>query len=343
MISEYTNRQVSPNKDRSRNENGNSSKRTDVGRRRKKTSIPRIPAKMVEKRQRRHFLLSFVLPLTVTTVWFCIFPSFGWIDLLVISFMWTLTGGLGVSIGFHRYFSHRSFEATPLLQFLMGAAGSMAGQGSITYWVSLHRCHHQHSDHESDPHSPKPIRFESPTLAQRIRAFMHGHMGWVLRHDVPSPKHFAHDCLRDSLINFFDRTYSLWIAIGVLLPGLTLFFIENSLVALGRGMIVGGCLRLLMGNQIIWAVNSLCHTAGDREFETKDSSTNNWLIVLLGFGEGWHNNHHAFPWSARFGFGRKQIDPGWAAIQLFSLLRLASRAKQPNGAQISKLKIHHPV
>ena len=236
-------------------------------------------------------------------------------------------------MAFTDIYTHRSFSAHPALQIAMAAAGSMAAQGPLTYWVTVHRCHHQHSDDEEDPHSPQPLNKQAPLL-RRIAAFLHGHMGWVLRHDVPIPLIYARDLRNNRIVRFFDRTYWAWTIFGIILPGTLMFLIEPSIRGFFRGCVFGGLLRILVGNQIIWAINSVCHTHGDRTFETRDDSANNWLLAIPAFGEGWHNNHHAFPWSARFGLRWWQVDVGWWAIRGFNLVGLASQPKCPTPTQI---------
>jgi stearoyl-CoA desaturase (delta-9 desaturase) len=292
-----------------------------------------IPAKRLAARQLIHFLVWTVLPLPFLACYFFFSPHITALDLILLTAMWTLTGCLGISIGYHRFYTHHSFEAHPVLQYLMGAAGSMAAQGPVTYWVTLHRCHHQHSDENEDPHSPHPQE-ESASVLRRLAAFLHGHMGWVVSHDVPMPLIYARDLRKNPIVNFFDRTYWFWPFLGIILPGLLMLFIDPSMRGFLRGCVFGGLLRILVGNQIIWAINSLGHTHGSHTFDTGDNSANNWLLALPAFGEGWHNNHHAFPWSARFGLRWWQFDFGWWVIRCFGLVGLASKVKYPTPVQI---------
>jgi stearoyl-CoA desaturase (delta-9 desaturase) len=294
-----------------------------------------IPAERLAKKQALHFVLVTILPVAVVALWFSIYRSIHAADILLATGMWILTGGLGISLGFHRYFTHGSFTAHPVLQTMMAAAGSMAGQGPVTYWVSIHRCHHQHSDVDGDPHSPVPS-LHNPSWYDRSRAFLHGHMGWVVRHDVPSPLRFARDVAKNPVVSFFDQSYWLWVITGIILPGMVGFGIDRSVHGFFRGCVFGGFLRLLIGNQIIWAINSVCHAKGRAAFMTKDFSKNNLLLVLPSFGEGWHNNHHAFPWSARFGLQFWEIDLGWWALDFFKRIGLATDLKQPSAAQIAE-------
>jgi stearoyl-CoA desaturase (delta-9 desaturase) len=187
--------------------------------RRERRDLPRfIPADRLAKKQLLHFSIVTLVPSALVIIWFFEFPSFMWSDVLLAILMWILVGGFEISLGYHRYFTHGSFTAHPVLQAALAAAGSMAGQGPVTYWVAIHRCHHQHSDASGDPHSPVS-ELASPPWYKRWSAFLHGHVGWVLRHDVPSPLHFARDVARNPIVRFFDRTYWFWGIAGIALPG----------------------------------------------------------------------------------------------------------------------------
>ncbi len=297
-----------------------------------------IRAADVASKQRWHFMITTIGPVVICLVWFMLYPAICGIDLGILVAMWILTGGLGVSIGYHRYFTHSAFKAHPLLRYFMAASGSMAAQGPITYWVAVHRCHHRYSDDVLDPHSPRPFANEN-SFCNRVRAFFHGHMGWVVTHDVPRPIRFARDLTKDPQIRFFDRTYRVWVLLGIAAPGLLMLTFDTSIRGFVRGCVFGGFLRIVLGNQLIWAINSVCHTAGTREFDARDNSANNWLLAIPTFGEGWHNNHHAFQWSARFGLRWWQIDLGWLAIRGFAKMGLASQLKQPTREQIKSFPV----
>ncbi len=162
-----------------------------------------VPAERLVARQRFHFLVWTAFPFLAIVGWFLVQPHVAVLGIVFLLAMWVVTGCLGISIGFHRYYAHHSFEAHPALQIAMAAAGSMAAQGPVTYWVTVHRCHHQHSDDEEDPHSPQPLNKQVPLL-RRIAAFLHGHMGWVLRHDIPIPLIYAGDLRNNRIVRFFD-------------------------------------------------------------------------------------------------------------------------------------------
>lgn len=289
-----------------------------------------IPASRLSQKQKVHFFLWTVLPLFCSPFVFLLTlsESLPWLpSVLIFCGMWGLTGGLGISVGYHRYFTHKSFEAPVWLESVMALAGSMAAQGPLFYWVAIHRCHHEHSDQNGDPHSPKPS--ESDWL-NRVLSFWHGHMGWVITHDVPNPAFYAKDLRRKPHLDFFNRTYALWSVLGLILPGLILLPFHPNMTGFWQGVLWGGLMRILIGNQIIWSINSVCHCFGSRSYEVSDGSTNFPMLAIFSFGESWHNNHHAFPYAATFSQKWWQIDLGYYAICLFELMGFANKVKRPN-------------
>jgi stearoyl-CoA desaturase (Delta-9 desaturase) len=236
--------------------------------------------------------------------------------------MWFLVGGVGVSVGLHRHFSHRAFVAKPSLRAAMAMLGCMAGQGTVSYWVALHRSHHTHSDRPGNLHSPVPAAHDT---SNRWLAFLQGHIGWVWRHDVPSPIRYAADLIRDPLVVRIDRFYNWIVLSGIALPGLAGIAIWGGFNGFLIGAYWGG---LAFGHHIIWAINSLCHFSGNRPYDTGDQSSNVGWLSILSFGESWHNNHHQYPTSARFKHHWWQSDSGWAFIRLAKRLNFASSVKQ---------------
>ncbi len=241
-------------------------------------------------------------------------------EIPLLLFMWILTGDFGISVGYHRLFTHRSFETTSSVRAALAIAGAMAGQGPVTYWVAIHRAHHMHSDHEGDPHSPT---VDSDSMFDRVRAFCHGHFAWALQHEIPSPKQYAPDLLKDATLRKIGRLYPLWVVLGLLLPGLIGALLTFSWKGFVGGVLWGGFIRLAVVNHLIWAVNSIGHKFGRHDFDTGDNSRNNSMLATLTFGEGWHNTHHAKPHSARFSQHWWQIDIGYCTIRLLELLGLA--------------------
>lgn len=254
-----------------------------------------IPASRVARQQKQHLLIWNIIPLlgSIVAIALALKNSVALIEVLVAVAMWLLTAGLGISVGFHRCFTHRAFEAKNWLRVVMAVAGSMAAQGPVVYWVSLHRRHHECTDAEGDPHSPQAT---STSYWGKLRGFWHGHMGWVVKpHNVPSPKYYARDLLKDRSLMFVNKHYHWWAISGIILPGLIVALLESSMTGFLQGVLWGGFVRITIQNQLIWSVNSVCHKIGNREYETPDSSRNNFWIAMLTFGEGWHNNHHVFP------------------------------------------------
>src|ERR1035437_1400436 len=231
-----------------------------------------------------------------------------WQDLLVLAITYTLTG-LGITVGYHRLFTHRSFKTTRMMRALLAVLGSMAVEGPVIEWVATHRKHHRFSDHPGDPHSP-PLDH-----VQGWRGVLHGlahaHVGWMFRgKDTANPARYAKDLLADRDLRFISRTFPLWVAAGLAIPfGLGLA-LTGSVVGGLTGLLWGGAVRILLLHHATFSINSLCHFFGRRRFATGDESRNLLWLALPTLGEAWHNNHHAFPTSARHGLGRRQLDPG---------------------------------
>jgi stearoyl-CoA desaturase (Delta-9 desaturase) len=215
--------------------------------------------------------------------------------------------GLGVSIGFHRLLSHGSFECRPAVKATLLILGSMAGQGRCIGWVAHHRKHHAYSDRSGDPHSP-------------LDGFVHAYFGWILRDPPPERERYCKRLLQDPLVSFIDRTMPIWLLLGLAIP---------FVVAGWDGLLWGGFARMAFFSQVAYSVNSFGHSFGSRPFETKDESRNNWFLAVLGFGDGWHNNHHAFPSMAYHGMRRRQVDLSALVIRLLATLGLAWNVKLP--------------
>jgi stearoyl-CoA desaturase (delta-9 desaturase) len=230
-----------------------------------------------------------------------------WQDLVVLAITYTLTG-LGVTVGFHRLFTHRSFKTTRALRAVLAVLGSMSVEGPVIEWVSTHRKHHQFSDEEGDPHSPHAGR--APGWRGALRGLAHAHVGWMFRgKDMANPRRYAKDLLADRDLRFISRTFPLWVAAGLALPfGLGLA-LTGSLAGGLTGVLWGGAVRVLILHHATFSINSLCHFYGRRPFATGDESRNLAWLAPIALGEAWHNNHHAFPTSARHGLGRGQVDP----------------------------------
>ena len=218
---------------------------------------------------------------------------------------------VGVEMGFHRYFSHHSFKAGKGIEVALAICGSMAAQGPLVQWVCDHRKHHRFTDRVGDPHSPHAL---PGTLVYKL---WHAHIGWLFRRELHDPTMYAKDLLRNQRLMQVSQYYHLWVGIGILVPGLVLYVVEGGqLIALLKGMLYGGGLRIFVGHHAVWSVNSFGHYFGSRPFDTREHSRNNLWLVLPTLGGGWHNNHHAYPASAVTNAKWWQIDP----IGLFILL-----------------------
>jgi stearoyl-CoA desaturase (delta-9 desaturase) len=230
-----------------------------------------------------------------------------WQDLLVLAITYTLTG-LGVTVGFHRLFTHRSFKTARPVRALLAVLGSMAVEGPVIEWVATHRKHHNYSDLPGDPHSPHLD--PAPGWRGALRGLGHAHLGWMFRgKDMANPARYARDLLADSDLRFISRTFPLWVGVGLLVPFGLGIALTGTLVGGLTAMLWGGAVRVFLLHHITFSINSLCHYFGRRPFTTGDQSRNLAWLAPLAFGEAWHNNHHAFPTSARHGLNRWQVDP----------------------------------
>ena len=233
--------------------------------------------------------------------------NFSWAAVGLAIFLHWVTGGLGITLGFHRLVSHRSFQTPKWLEYFLVFCGTLACQGGPVEWIGMHRIHHLHSDLETDPHDSN-------------QGFWWSHLGWML-HYVPAESEiprFTKDIADDPVYQFVQKYFVLLqVALGVLL------FLLG-----GWSFVVWGIfVRLVVVYHCTWLVNSATHKFGYRTYESGDKSTNCWWVALLVYGEGWHNNHHAFQYSARHGMQWWEIDITWMTIQLLQALGLASNVK----------------
>ncbi|HVK14481.1 MAG TPA: acyl-CoA desaturase, partial [Gemmataceae bacterium] len=237
--------------------------------------------------------------------------GFRWADLGLLLGMTVLTG-LGITVGFHRLFTHRSFETAWPVQFALGVLGSMAVQGPLWKWVATHRRHHQHSDREGDPHSPHP---HAAGLAGVLRGFWHAHVGWAFDRDIPGLERYVPDILRSRLLRTVSALFPLWVVLGLAVPAALGGLLSWSWQGAVLGLIWGGLVRVLLVHHVTWSINSACHLWGGKPHDCGDESRNNLIFGILAFGEGWHNNHHAFPTSARHGLRWWQFDASYLVIR----------------------------
>lgn len=229
-----------------------------------------------------------------------------WRDVAIFLGMY-LPCGLGITVGFHRLLTHRSFKTKTWLRALLAIFGTMAIEGPVIDWVTFHRQHHAYSDKPGDPHSPHVGRGEGWRGA--LSGLAHAHLGWLFEKvQRGSRERYAPDLLGDPLIRFVDKTFILWSLLGLAIPFALGALIGGTLGAGLDGLIWGGAVRMFVLHHVTYSINSLCHFFGRRRFATEDESRNLMWLAPLSLGESWHNNHHAFPTSAFHGIGRHEID-----------------------------------
>ncbi len=241
-------------------------------------------------------------------------------DLAVFAIMYLLTG-LGITVGFHRLFTHRSFKTSPAVRGVFAVLGSAAIEGPVISWVSDHRKHHAFSDREGDPHSPHVDHGVGWRGA--LRGLAHAHVGWLFIHTQRgSRERYAPDLLADPVVSFVDRTFFVWTVVGLAAAFGLGYAIGGSLRAGLTGLLWGGAVRMLVLHHMTYSINSLCHFFGRRDYATEDHSRNLLWLALPTLGEAWHNNHHAFPTSASHGLSWRQPDISALVIRTMARLGL---------------------
>jgi stearoyl-CoA desaturase (Delta-9 desaturase) len=245
-------------------------------------------------------------------------------DLAILAVMYVLTG-LGITVGYHRMLTHRSFQAPKPVEYAFAVLGSMAVQGPVMAWVADHRKHHAHADQEGDPHSPHVGHGDG--VGGVMRGLWHAHVGWLLSEQgQASARKYAPDLYEDRGMRVINRRFPLLVLLSLAIPALAGWALTGgSLGGAATGLLWGGLVRIFFVHHITWSVNSVCHFLGTRRFETDDQSTNVAWLSVLSFGESWHHNHHAFPRSAAHGLRRweRALDPSAYVIKAMETLGLA--------------------
>jgi stearoyl-CoA desaturase (delta-9 desaturase) len=252
--------------------------------------------------------------------------GFSWVYLGLLLGMYLPTG-LGITVGFHRLFTHRSFETSGAVKFVLGVLGSMAVQAPLLKWVAVHRLHHQHSDRPDDPHSPHS---HGRGALGVLRGLWHAHIGWVFQAEPPDLDRYVKDLHQSRLLRVVHALFLVWVAAGLLLPSLLGGLLTGTCAGVWLGLLWGGLTRIFLVHHLTWSVNSVCHLWGSRPYRSGDQSRNNYVFGVLSLGEGWHNTHHAFPTSARHGLRWWQPDLSYYVIRGLALLGLAWKVKLPS-------------
>jgi len=243
-----------------------------------------------------------------------------WRDIAIFLVIYIPTG-LGVTVGFHRLLTHRSFKTSTGMRGLLAVLGTMSVEGPVVSWVADHRKHHTYSDRLGDPHSPHVDHGGGWRGA--LRGLAHAHVGWLFDHSQRGARErFAPDLLADPVVAFVDRTFLLWSLVGFAIPFGLGVLLGGTLAAGLEGLLWGGVVRMLVLHHVTYSINSLCHFFGRRRFATEDHSRNLLWLAPFSFGEAWHNNHHAFPTSAFHGMGRGELDLSGLVITALERARL---------------------
>jgi stearoyl-CoA desaturase (delta-9 desaturase) len=256
-----------------------------------------------------------------------------WIDAaLTVAFYFATL--LGVTVGFHRLFTHKSFTANRGLKIALAIVGSCAAEGPTIMWVADHRRHHAYSDKDGDPHSP--WRF-GPTLPALVKGMWFAHVGWLFRLEQTNQSRFAPDLLKDRDLVRIEKQFPLWTAITLTLPALLGGLLTMSWAGALSAFFWAGLVRIMLVHHVTWSVNSVCHVIGQRPFATRDKSANFWPLAILSGGESWHNMHHADPTAARHGVLRGQIDISARLIWIFERLGWATCVRWPTVERLARL------
>jgi len=271
------------------------------------------------------------------------FGWMGWIH-LVMMLVGVVVTEWGITVGFHRLLAHRSFDTYRWVRAVWTALGALALQGPPLVWCAVHRAHHHHSDEEGDPHSPHGY---GTGWWNCLRGFWHSHTTWLFKSHWVSPElnRYVPDLMKDRLVVWVNRLYYIWVILSLAIPAALGGLLTTATGSGGfwmgvlLGFLWGGLVRVFLVQHITFSINSICHLFGRREYHSDDLSRNNLLCGLLAQGEGWHNNHHAFPTSARHGLRWWQFDMSWLLILAMKQMRLAWNVRVPSPQELQAKRI----
>ncbi|TDB89609.1 acyl-CoA desaturase [Actinomadura sp. KC216] len=263
----------------------------------------------------------------------------GWTDIILMAVFYVLSAG-GITVGYHRHFTHGSFRAKRPLKVFLALAGSLAIEGPVIMWVADHRRHHKHSDKEMDPHSP--WRFGNDWKAL-TKGLAWAHYGWLFDGNRTSKRRFAKDLLNDSDIRRIHLAFPGLVAVSFLLPALIGGMVSMSWAGFLTALFWAGFVRITLVHHVTWSINSICHTFGKEDFEVRDKSRNVWWLAIPSLGESWHNLHHSDPTCARHGVLKGQIDISARIIWLFEKAGWAYDVRWPNDDRLAAKRTKQAV
>lgn len=255
--------------------------------------------------------------------------SIGQLVLFLIAYAAT---GIGITMGFHRLFTHCSFETSRPVRAILAIVGSMAVEGPVLKWVAMHRIHHQFSDVEQDPHSP---HLHGGGFKALLSGLWHSHMGWLFAAERPDWRRYVADYENDRLLQVVNNLFVVWVALGLVIPAAIGGLISGSWMGVLIGFVWSGLARVFLVHHVTWSINSACHVWGRQPFRSHDQSRNNAIFGILAFGEGWHNTHHAFPTSARHGMAWWEFDITWVLIRGMEMIGLVRRVRIPDADRLA--------
>jgi stearoyl-CoA desaturase (Delta-9 desaturase) len=255
----------------------------------------------------------------------------GWFDLALAASLYAISG-FGITLGFHRLFTHHGFRARRWLRITLAVAGSLAVEGSLISWVSHHRRHHLYADKAGDPHSPYT---DETGFGPQLRTLWHAHIGWLFSGTQSNPKRWSRDLLADRDLVVVSRLTPLWMAISLVLPFGIGWVVTGSIAGALLALLWAGGVRIALLHHVTWSINSICHQWGKHPFDTRDKSGNVSLLSVISLGDSWHNTHHAFPALARHGCERGQLDSTAALLRIFVRLGWASNPRWPRPDQLA--------
>src|SRR6476469_814409 len=263
----------------------------------------------------------------------------GWSDVVIFLVAYAITGH-GITVGFHRLFTHKSFKPNRAVKVVLAVAGSMAIQGPVVRWVSDHRKHHKFSDRDGDPHSP--WRYGT-TVRALTKGFLYAHLTWLFNPEQTPQRKYAPDLMKDRDIVRISRQFPLWVVVSLTAPAVAGGLLTWSWQGAATAFFWGSLVRVSLLHHVTWSINSICHTIGDRPFVSRDKSGNVWWLAILSQGESWHNLHHSDPTCARHGVLKGQLDTSARCIWFFEKMGWVSDVRWPVRERLEARRVRNQL